>query len=137
MTTWPAGSIGLYGTAHTLGAFTALEAVRHAGAWFRRGLWRGDLSDMSPAISAYWLSVNSFGPSLALVGLTVLWLNRRRLHPPAFIAWALVDWLVVGLTLTRPGFGHDLILLAAVGLLVAATRRAKRGDDAAPDAAST
>ncbi|WP_206515617.1 DUF2867 domain-containing protein [Georgenia faecalis] len=124
-TAWAGRLIVFYGTAHTLGALTALGAARHAGAWFRRELWHEDLSHMSPAMSAYWLSVNSFGPPLVVVGLTVLWLNRRGIAPPAFLAWALGGWLVVEAAIAGPGVGQDLILLSAVALLLAA-RRARR-----------
>lgn len=134
---WAGRLIVFFGTAHTLGALTALGAGRHAGAWFSQELWREDLSDMSPAMSAYWLSVNSFGPPLILVGLTVLWVNRRGITPPPFIAWAMAGWVVVGTVLAGPGVGQDLILLAAAGLLLAASRRAKRRDNPAPHVGST
>ena len=88
---------------------------------------------MSPANSAYWLSVNSFGPPLILVGLTVLWLDRRGITPPAFIAWTLGVWTVLDAVLAGPGAGQGLILLLAVGLLLAGARRRlpdpdRRGD---------
>lgn len=79
----------LYGTAHTVGALTTEGAATHAGTWFSGGLWDDDLSDMSPANSALWLSVDSFGPPVVVIGLTVLWLDRRHITSPAFIAWGL------------------------------------------------
>src|SRR5688500_6083314 len=82
MIKWAGRLIVFFGTAHTLGALTAEGAATHAGAWFSRELWGEDLADMSPAMSAYWLSVNSFGPPLILMGLMVLWLNRRGFTPP-------------------------------------------------------
>jgi hypothetical protein len=72
-----------YGAAHTLGALTVEGAAAYAGEWFSRGLWGASLSDMTPATSAYWLSVNSFGPPVLLLGLTVLWLDRRGRHAPS------------------------------------------------------
>jgi hypothetical protein len=63
MITWAGWLIVFFGAAHTLGALTAEGAATHAGAWFSQELWEDDLADMSPAMSAYWLSVNSFGPS--------------------------------------------------------------------------
>ena len=106
-------------------ASRAEGAAHHAGAWFSRELWAGDLADMSPAMSAYWLSVNSFGPPLILVGLTVLWLNRRDLTPPSFIPWYLGAWAVVDAMLAGPGVGQGLIILVACGLLLAGTRHAR------------
>lgn len=129
MIKWAGRLIVLYGSAHTLGALTVLGAASHAEAWFSRTLWRESLSDMSPAMSAYWLSVNSFGPPLVLIGLSVLWLDRRGIAPPPFIPWALGGWVVVGTVIAGPGVGQDLILLVAAGLLVAGTRRAKHGND--------
>ena len=77
MIRWAGWLTVFYGTAHTLGAFTAEGAAQHVGAWFSGELWGADFANMSPAMSAYWLSVNSFGPPLIVVGLLVLWLDRR------------------------------------------------------------
>jgi hypothetical protein len=121
-----------YGAAHTVGALTVEGAARHAGAWFRRELWSDDLSDMSPAMSAYWLSVNSFGPPVVLLGATVLWLDRRGIVPPPFIGWSLAGWVVGGVLIAGPGAGQDLILLIACGLLVAGARRAQQFQGRAP-----
>ncbi|MGW7056653.1 DUF6463 family protein [Streptomyces sp. NPDC054887] len=133
MIKWAGRLIVFYGAAHTLGALTVLGAARrHAGTWFSREMWDEDLSDMSPAMSAYWLSVNSFGPPLILLGLTVLWLNRRGITPPPFIAWSMACWIGLGVLIAGPGIGQDLILLTACGLLLAGPRRSARHDDPAP-----
>jgi hypothetical protein len=87
---------------------------------------------MSPAMSAYWLSVNSFGPPLILIGLTIVWLDSRGIAPPRFIAWALGTWVVVGIVVAGPGIGQDLILLVASGLLWVGARRAAGRVDSAP-----
>jgi hypothetical protein len=131
MITWAGRLIVLFGTAHTLGALTVEGTARHAGAWFSGELWGDDLANMSPANSAYWLSVMSFGPPFILVGLTVLWLDRRGITPPPFIAWTLGVWTVVDTVLAGPGGGQGLILLLAVGLLAGASRAAGR-DTPAP-----
>lgn len=123
MIRWAGRLIAFYGAAHTLGALTALGAARHAGTWFSGELWGQDLASMSPAMSAYWLSVNSFGPPHVLIGLTVLWLNRRGITPPTFIAWGLGAWTAIGVVIAGPGVGQDLILVVACGLLVAGARR--------------
>jgi hypothetical protein len=132
MTKWAGRLMVLYGSAHTLGALTALGAASHADTWFSRDLWSESLSDMSPAMSAYWLSVNSFGPPLVLLGCTVLWMSRRGVTPPAFIGWALATWVVLGTVMAGPGIGQDLILLVACGLLIAGARRAGRGEEPGP-----
>jgi hypothetical protein len=137
MIKWSGWLIVFYGTAHTFGAFLAEGAASHAETWFSGRLWGEDLANMSPAMSAYWLSVNSFGPPLILIGLTMLWLNRRGLTPPPFIAWSLAIWIVVGIVVVGPGMGQDLILLAAAGLLLAGARRAVRCDHSLDKADST
>ncbi len=123
---WAGRLIVLFGAAHTLGALTVEGAARHAADWFSGRLWGADLADMSPAGSAYWLSLSSFGPPLVLVGLTVLWLDRRGITPPPFIAWSLGAWTVLDTVVAGPGSGQGLVLLLAAGLLVAAARRAAR-----------
>jgi hypothetical protein len=128
MVRWAGRLIVFFGAAHTLGALTAERAARHAGAWFSGELWGDDLAAMSPANSAYWLSVNSFGPPLVLVGLTVLWLDRRGITPPPFIAWAIGAWTLADTVMAGPGVGQGLILVAAAGLLLAAHRRGARKD---------
>ncbi|AIA00640.1 DUF6463 family protein [Streptomyces noursei] len=133
MIKWAGWIITLFGTAHTLLALTVEKAARHAGTWFSGGLWSEDLAAMSPAGSAYWLSLESFGPPLILVGLTVLWLDRRDITPPAFIAWALGAWAVVD-AVVLPLTPWPLIALACALLLIGA-RRAHR-ENPAPNAAT-
>jgi hypothetical protein len=82
-------------------------------------------------MSAYWLSVNSFGPSLILIGLTVLWMERRGITPPAFIGWSLGIWTVLDFLVSGPGLGQGLILLVASALLLAGARRATPRDNPA------
>jgi hypothetical protein len=65
-----------------------------------------------------------------LVGLTVLWMNRRGITPPPFLAWLFGLWVAVGTVVAGPGIGQDLVLLVAAGLLLAAARR----DNLAPHA---
>ncbi len=123
MIRWAGWLITLYGAAHTLGALTVLGATRHAGVWFSGELWGDDLTNMSPAMSAYWLSVNSFGVPLIVVGLTVLWLARRGITPPPFIAWALGVWTVVDVVASGPLPAQWLIILLATILLLVGARR--------------
>lgn len=126
MIRWAGGLIVFYGLAHTLGALTVEGAARHAGVWFSGQLWGDDLALMSPAMSAYWLSINSFGPPLILIGLITLWMDRRHMTPPPFIGWALIIWVLVGTAVIGVGVGQDLILLVASALLLAAAHHARR-----------
>ncbi|MEI5098104.1 DUF6463 family protein [Streptomyces sp. PmtG] len=128
MIKWAGWIITFCGTAHTIGALTVEEAARHAGTWFSGGLWSEDLADMSPAGGAYFLSLDSFGVPLVLVGLTVLWLDRRGITPPVFIAWTLGAWTVVD-AVVLPFTPWPLFLLACV-LLLAGARRDHRAPTA-------
>ena len=124
MIKWGGWIMVLYGTAHTLGALTVEGAASHAGAWFSGELWHEDLSAMSPANSALWLSLSSFGPPLILLGLTVLWLDRRGITPPTFIAWTLLVLTLLDavIALFTP---WPILLVATVLLLLGARRRAR------------
>ena len=119
--------------AHTSGALT-VSGHAHARTWFSGGLWQDDLANMSPANSALWLSLDSFGVPLIVVGLVVLWLDRRGITPPPFIAWVLGIWTVLDaviLVLTPWP-----IMLVAVGLLLAGARLAAHRDNDMRDAAA-
>jgi Family of unknown function (DUF6463) len=129
MIRWAGRLIVLYGAGHMLAALTAEGAASHAGAWFGGEVWGGDFESMSPAMSAYWLTVNSFGLPLVVVGLTVLWLDRRGITPPTFIAWTLGIWTVVDSVIAGPGAGQGLILLVAIILLLVGARRARHRDN--------
>jgi uncharacterized protein DUF6463 len=132
MIKWAGRLIVLFGAAHTLLALTVLGAASHAGAWFSGELWGDDLANMSPAMSAFWLSVDSFGVPLIVVGLMVLWLDRRGITPPTFIAWTLGIWTVVDSVIAGPGVGQGLILVVAIILLLVGARRAKHHDKPRP-----
>ncbi|MFI6104876.1 DUF6463 family protein [Streptomyces sp. NPDC051310] len=101
MVEWAGWIIALAGLGHTLGSLVE-AAPDHAGTWFG-GVWTlGDYPGMSDATVAWWYSVFSFGPPLLLIGLTVLWLDRRGVTPPPFLSWALAGWVAVGFVVTDP-----------------------------------
>ncbi|MGK5556540.1 DUF6463 family protein [Actinomadura kijaniata] len=123
MIKWAGWLITLCGIAHTIGALTVEKAARHAGTWFSGGLWEEELSELSPAGGAYFLSLDSFGVPLTLVGLTVLWLERRGIAPPMFIAWILGAWTLLD-AVVLPFTPWPLFVIAVV-LLATGIRRAK------------
>ncbi|MGW2009625.1 DUF6463 family protein [Streptomyces nigrescens] len=131
MIKWAGWIITLCGTGHTVGALTLEKAGRYAGTWFSGGLWSEDFADMSPAGSAYWLSLASFGIPLILVGLTVLWLDRRGITPPAFIGWTLAGWTVVDAVVLP--FTPWPIFVVACALLLIGIHRAHRAHRAHRD----
>ncbi|MGW4244559.1 DUF6463 family protein [Nocardia sp. NPDC004722] len=124
MIAWAGRLIVFFGAAHTILALTLERAGRYAGDWFTGGLWHDDLSAMSAANSALWLSLDSFGIPLVLVGLTLLWLDRRGLTPPWFLAPVLGIWTVLGAVIMP--LTPWPIMAVATGLLVVDARR--RGD---------
>jgi Family of unknown function (DUF6463) len=127
MTKWAGFIITLCGVGHTLGSLVE-TAPSHADAWFDGALWGAENpNEMSHATGAFWYSVYSFGPLLMLVGLTVLWLGRRGITPPSFLAWTVAAWTVVGAAFS--GVSPLLLLLLASGLLLAEARRAKHRDN--------
>ncbi|QIS21477.1 DUF6463 family protein [Nocardia terpenica] len=121
MIKWAGWIIVLFGTAHTVSALTLEGAARHAGTWFSGGLWGDDFAAMSPADSAYWLSLSSFGIPLVLLGLTILWLDRQGIAVPRFLPWALGIWTVVDMVVLEPT-PAPIMLLASVLLLLGASR---------------
>ncbi|MGW0885827.1 DUF6463 family protein [Streptomyces sp. NPDC002671] len=131
MVKWAGWIITLAGMGHTLGSLVE-AAPDHAGTWFDGGWNLGDYPEMSDATVAWWYSVFSFGPPLLLIGLTVLWLDRRGMTPPVFIPWAMVAWVVVGFVVDGPS--PLLILLVAAGLLLAEVRRTRRRENTSPQA---
>ncbi|MGP3977714.1 DUF6463 family protein [Streptomyces sp. 8N114] len=134
MVKWAGWIIALAGMGHTLGSLVE-AAPEHAGTWFGGGWNLGDYPEMSDATVAWWYSVFSFGPPLLLIGLTVLWLDRRGMTPPLFISWAMAAWVVVGFVVDGPS--PLLVLLVAAGLLLAGARRTRRRENASSQADTT
>ncbi|MFC8044012.1 DUF6463 family protein [Nocardia sp. NPDC057353] len=122
MITWAGRLLLLLGAAHLVAGF-ALTTPRHSGDWFSGALWGagGDIIDMSPANSAFWLTAGSFGVPLVLIGGLVLWLDRRDIVPPLFLAAGLGIWSAFAAIVFEPAPWP--VVWVAVGLLVAGARR--------------
>lgn len=130
MIKWAGGLIVLCGLGHTIGALVE-TAPRHAAGWFSWALWEPHNNDplaMSHTTAAFWYSVYSFGLPLLLIGVIVLWLDRRGITPPPFIAWSVAAWTVVGTVLS--GLSPLLFLLIAAVLLLIGARRSTRPQEA-------
>jgi Family of unknown function (DUF6463) len=122
MIKWAGRLIVLVGAGHLLVAL-ALYARPHVGAWFRGALWGEDLAAMSAAGAALWLTIDSFAVPLILVGLTVLWLDRRGITPPSFIAWTVGIWAVLEAVIFGPS--PSWLLPVAAALLLVGARRTR------------
>jgi hypothetical protein len=113
------------GAVHTVLSL-AMVAADHTATWLSGGLWRaeGGFTDMTDGMAAYWFSLASFGIPLLVIGLTILWMLRRGIAPPAFAGWILLTWTLVntGILLLSPW------ILAVVGavLYLVGVRRASR-----------
>jgi hypothetical protein len=133
MIKWAGRIIALCGLAHLLGALW-MTAPRYAEGWFGFALWEEQnrsLVEMSHPTAAFWFTVYCFSVPLILVGLTVLWLDRRGITPPTFIAWTVAAWTLVGEVFSGPS--PLVLLFLAAGLLLAGARRATRRDKPVPD----
>lgn len=130
MIKWAGWIITLCGIGHTTGSLIQ-TAPDNAGRWFDGSLWGagGDFGAWSEPVATFWYTLYSFGPPLLLVGAAVLWMERRGITPPPFIAWAVAAWTVV--TFVASGWSPLPLLLVASGLLLAGARQAEREDDQA------
>jgi hypothetical protein len=124
MIKWSGRIIVLAGVVHTLGSL--IETVPdHVGTWVSGALWsETGYANLSDAAVGFWYSVNSFGPPLLLIGVLVLWMDRRGVMPPTFIAWAIAAWTIV--TFATSGPSPLPILLIAAGMLFVGSRRARQ-----------
>ncbi|MFI9534436.1 DUF6463 family protein [Nocardia fusca] len=124
MTKWAGWIITLAGAGHSLGSLIE-TAPGHVGMWFDGQLWsETSYAGFSDAAAGFWYSVFSFGPPLLLIGVMVLWLDRRDITPPPFVAWAIAAWVII--TFIASGPSPLPILLVAAGILLVADRRDKR-----------
>ncbi|GIG65252.1 DUF6463 family protein [Phytomonospora endophytica] len=125
MIKWAGRLILLIGVGHTIIAL-ALTAPTHAEAWFTTGVWNEPLTDMSQANGAYWFSLGSFGPLQIVLGLLILWMDRRGIVPPTFIAWIFAaNAVICGVIFGPSPWPVDLV---SAGLLIAGAHRARRAN---------
>jgi hypothetical protein len=125
MIKWAGRIIVFLGVGHLL-AGLVLTSPHYADSWFSARLWRPSegIVEMSPTMAAFWLTTGSFGLPLIVVGMIVLWLDRRGIVPPPFIAWTLGIWSVVAAVIFAPA--PWVLVWLAGGLLLAGARRSAR-----------
>ncbi|MFG3338346.1 DUF6463 family protein [Glycomyces sp. NPDC048151] len=129
MIKWAGRIFVFLGIGHTVLSL-ALVAPEHAATWFSAGLWSPEegIIAMSPAMSAYWLSIGGFGVPLLAFGLLTLWMDRRGLVPPAFLGWILLAWAAANTAILV--VSPWILAVAAAILYLAGVRRA---NSAAPE----
>jgi hypothetical protein len=123
MIKWAGRIFVFLGIGHTVLSL-ALVAPEHAAAWFGADLWSPDegVITMGASMSAYWLSIGGFGVPLLVLGLAVLWMDRRGLVPPAFLGWILLVWAAANTVILLPS--PWILAVAASVLYLAGVRRA-------------
>ncbi|MCC3764174.1 DUF6463 family protein [Glycomyces sp. TRM65418] len=133
MIAWAGRIFVFLGIGHTVLSL-ALVAPSHAAAWFGGVLWRPDegITEMSPGMAAYWLTVGGFGLPLLALGFAVLWMHRRGIAPPAFLGWTILAWTAANTVILLPS--PWILGVVASVLYLAGVRRAARGARAAAEA---
>ncbi|THV41184.1 hypothetical protein [Glycomyces buryatensis] len=131
MIKWAGRIIVFLGLAHMLISLS-MTLPTYADSWLGGDLWmpEGGLIGAEPTVAAFWFSIGSFGMPLIVVGATVLWMDRRGIVPPVFIAWTLGGWSLVSAALMEPA-PWPLVWIA-VGLLLAGARKGERPKEIAP-----
>ncbi|WP_280382516.1 DUF6463 family protein [Nocardia wallacei] len=127
MIRWGGYLLTFLGAGHTV-AGLILTAPREGDAWFNGQLWQLDegVTPMSQPMATFWLTTGSFGIPLVMIGLLVVWLDRRDIVPPLFLAWMLGIWSLVCGVIMEPAPWP--LAWIAVGLLVAGAHRAAAAD---------
>lgn len=122
MITWAGRVLAFLGVAHVLAA-TAL-GHRHFGQWFSFGLWApdADITELPASIGAFWMGPGSFGVPLPLLGCLVVWMDRRAITPPEFLAWSLAIWTAFCALIFEPA--PWVVATVAAVMLVIGIRRA-------------
>ncbi|MEV6214295.1 DUF6463 family protein [Nocardia sp. NPDC051833] len=83
--------------------------------WLSLELW-GHWWEDTPAANSFWANPAGFGWPLLLVGLLIVWMDRRGIVPPAFLAWAVLGWGAVCAVIVEPTPG-PVVVIAALLLL--------------------
>ncbi|WP_378731400.1 DUF6463 family protein [Nocardia brasiliensis] len=121
MITWSGRILAFLGALHlTVGT---LLSSRYLGEWLSFQLWFDgtDVTELRPAVGAFWLGPGSFGLPLLLIGLLIEWMDRRDIVPPVFLPWALLAWIGVGAVILEPA--PWLVAGVAAVLLLVGVRR--------------
>lgn len=120
MITWAGRILVFLGALHS--SLALALSSRYFSDWMSLRLWIDDwdVRALPPAVGAFMFGPGSFGLPLVLVGLLVIWMDRRGITPPDFLAWTLLVWTVLCTVVTPAPW--VLAGIAAVLLLLGARR---------------
>ncbi len=95
----------------------------HIGGWLAGSAWLppGGVSQLSPAVGAFWLTLGSFALPLILLGGLVTRLARTGETVPGYVGWGLTVWGVVCAAVFEPS-PFITVLVPAIMLLRAGRR---------------
>jgi hypothetical protein len=95
----------------------------YIGGWLAGSAWfpPGGVSELSPSVGAFWLTLGSFGLPQILLGGLVMRLARTGGTVPGYVGWGLAVWGVVCAAVFEPS-PFITVLVPAIMLL-----RARRG----------
>ncbi|MEU0506000.1 DUF6463 family protein [Nocardia sp. NPDC005998] len=113
MITWSGRIIAFIGGGHL--ATGLLLSHAYFKDWLSLQLWGHWAEDTLPA-QAFWSNPAGFGLPLLIVGLLVVWMDRRGIVPPAFLAWMVLAWGGVCALIVEPT-PAPVVVAAAVLLL--------------------
>lgn len=120
MIKWAGRILAFIGGGHlTIGMLMSLGFY---GDWFSLSLWGHWWEEDNRAANAFWGNPAGFGWPLLLVGLLVMWMDRKGIVPPAFLGWAVLGWALVCAVVAEPTPGP--VLVGGAVLLILGVRKA-------------
>ncbi|NEW37743.1 hypothetical protein GV794_10740 [Nocardia cyriacigeorgica] len=122
MINWAGRILAFLGAVHLTAA--TVFSYRHFAEWLSFGLWSldADITELPAPIGGFWFGPGSFGAPLLLLGVMVIWMDRRAITPPAFLALALLAWTAVCALIFEPA--PWVAATAAAVMLLVGIRRA-------------
>ncbi|MCP2339775.1 DUF6463 family protein [Actinomadura rupiterrae] len=108
---WAGRGLALIGGGHL--AIGLLLSRSYFDDWFALRLW-GHWTEDTHQASYFWANPAGFGWPLLLIGLTVVWMDRRGITPPLFLAWMVLGWAVVCAVIAEPTPGPVLVAFAVM-----------------------